>query len=284
MTTGAMTRAAAVLGISQPAVTSLIRNLEREIGFALFNRQKGRLTPTPEAEHLYTEVLQALGGFQRISEVARHIRDKNFGTIVVATYPGIAIDFLPTVVSEFLAQRANVRFRLLSRSSYVVRDMIPLSQFDIGVLEGPIDLRAAQAERFVFRCCCVLSDRHPLAAHAVLTPQLLSGDPFVSLYREHMTYGQIAHSFKAAGSHWNVVAETQYFASCCAFAALGDHVSIVHPITAQYHRDRGLAVREFTPAITYELTLVFPPRRPRALVVVEFAELLRHRIAAFCAQ
>jgi DNA-binding transcriptional LysR family regulator len=253
MKTGAMTRAASLMGISQPAVTSLIRNLERELGFVLFERQKGRLLPTPEAEHLYAEVQETLGGFQRISEVARQIREKDFGTIVIATYPGIAIDFLPMLASEFLAERPNVRFRVLSRSSYVVRDMIPFSQFDIGVLEGPLDQQRAGSERLEFECCCVLSERHPLACHDVLTPQLLDGVPFVSLYREHMTYGQIASSFKAAGSHWNVVAETQYFATCCAFAAHGPCVSIAHPVTAHFYRNRGVAIRKFRPAIVYEL-------------------------------
>ena len=281
MKAGAMTRAADALGISQPAVSSLIRNFERELGFVLFDRHKGQLRPTPEAEHLYTEVAQTLGGFQRITEVARQVRQKNFGTVTVASYPGIAIDFLPTVVSEFLTTRSNVRFRLLARSSYLVREMIPFSQFDLGILEGPLDRVAAGSQRLRFECHCVLSESHPLAKHKTLTPKHLDGVPFATLYQEHMTYGQVAAAFAEAGANLNIVAETQYFASCCALALLGDCVSIVHPVTSHFYRDRGLVERRFSPPIAYELFLVFPPERPRSVVVVEFAELLKRRLEVF---
>lgn len=281
MKTGAMTRAADALGISQPAVSSLIRNFERELGFVLFDRHKGQLRPTAEAEHLYTEVAQTLGGFQRITEVARQVRQKNFGTVTVASYPGIAIDFLPTVVSEFLTTRSNVRFRLLARSSHLVRGMIPFSQFDLGILEGPLDQTAAGSQRLRFECNCVLSESHPLAKHKTLTPKHLDGVPFATLYQEHMTYGQVVAAFADAGANLNIVAETQYFASCCALALLGECVSIVHPVTSHFYRDRGLVERRFSPPIAYELFLVFPPERPRSVVVVEFAELLRRRLEAF---
>ena len=44
--TGTVSRAAERLSISQPAVTKLLQHLERTIGFALFDRRRGRL-PTP---------------------------------------------------------------------------------------------------------------------------------------------------------------------------------------------------------------------------------------------
>ena len=43
---GTATDAAAALGISQPAVSLAIASLEKELGFALFERVKGRLRPT----------------------------------------------------------------------------------------------------------------------------------------------------------------------------------------------------------------------------------------------
>lgn len=281
MKTGAMTRAADALGISQPAVSSLIRNLERQLGFALFERHKGQLRPTSEAEHLYVEVAQTLGGLQRIKEVSRQVRQKNFGTVTVASYPGIAIDFLPTIVSEFIANRDNVRFRLLARSSYLVREMIPFSQFDLGILEGPLDQASTGCQRLRFECFCVLSERHPLAKHKTLTPKHLDGVPFATLYQEHMTYGQIASAFADVGADLNVVAETQYFASCCALVLQGECVSIVHPVTSYFYRGKGLVERRFSPPIIYELYLVFPPERPHSTVVVEFADLVRRRLEVF---
>ncbi|MEU3947325.1 LysR family transcriptional regulator [Streptomyces sp. NPDC029526] len=49
---GSFTRAAALLGLSQPAVTSQIRTLERQIGRPLFLRQARGVTPTPVGDEL----------------------------------------------------------------------------------------------------------------------------------------------------------------------------------------------------------------------------------------
>ena len=55
MLTRSMTRAAASLSISQPAVSRLIADLEYEIGFSLFRRRKGGLEPSADARALFAE-------------------------------------------------------------------------------------------------------------------------------------------------------------------------------------------------------------------------------------
>jgi DNA-binding transcriptional LysR family regulator len=59
MTLGTATEAAAALGISQPAVSVAIASLEQELGFVLFERIKGRLKPTREAQFLLDDARRA---------------------------------------------------------------------------------------------------------------------------------------------------------------------------------------------------------------------------------
>ena len=47
--TGSMTAAGALIGVTQPAISRLIRDLEGEIGWSLFDRSAGKLIPTPDA-------------------------------------------------------------------------------------------------------------------------------------------------------------------------------------------------------------------------------------------
>ena len=69
-----ITRAAEMLHITQPAVTRLILDLETEIGFSLFTREKGRLFPTSDALLLYQEVERSFVGVERIAHAAQQIR------------------------------------------------------------------------------------------------------------------------------------------------------------------------------------------------------------------
>ena len=74
MVCGTASRAADVLGISQPAVSKAIQSLEASIGFALFERVKGRLLPTPEGQLFHREVEQSFAGLARLRSAATRFR------------------------------------------------------------------------------------------------------------------------------------------------------------------------------------------------------------------
>ncbi|MER7461770.1 LysR family transcriptional regulator [Streptomyces sp. NPDC097981] len=68
---GSFTRAAALLGLSQPAVTSQIRTLERQIGRPLFHRRARGVTPTAVGDELAHKAAPHLDALLRITEAER---------------------------------------------------------------------------------------------------------------------------------------------------------------------------------------------------------------------
>ncbi|MFF7161520.1 LysR family transcriptional regulator [Streptomyces sp. NPDC008086] len=65
---GSFTRAAALLGLSQPAVTSQIRTLERQLGRPLFLRQARGVTPTTIGDELAHKAAPHLDALVEITE------------------------------------------------------------------------------------------------------------------------------------------------------------------------------------------------------------------------
>ncbi|MFH0517464.1 LysR family transcriptional regulator [Streptomyces sp. M41] len=65
---GSFTRAAALLGLSQPAVTSQIRTLERQLGRPLFLRQARGVTPTTMGDELAHKAAPHLDALVEIAE------------------------------------------------------------------------------------------------------------------------------------------------------------------------------------------------------------------------
>ena len=280
---GTMTRAAEVLGSSQPSVSNQIATLEHQIGFKLFERTKGRLRPTPEAGHFFEVINRIITDLDDAKRTAEHIRDGKLGTLVVATLPGFGLTVLPRVLSRLGARRPKARFVILTRSSEVVRTMFPAQQFDVAVVEHPINNPAVSYESLRFECVCVLPSDHALAKHAVLTPKELDGEPFIALFREHGTTHQLARAFAAEGAKWNVFAETQFFATNCEFVGYGAGVSVVDPITARHYETEALVIRPFEPKIYHEVALVFPLDRPRSRLVDEFVRIFRETIDPYLA-
>ncbi|BCL29289.1 LysR family transcriptional regulator [Streptomyces aurantiacus] len=90
---GSFTRAAALLGLSQPAVTSQIRTLERQLGRPLFLRQARGVTPTTIGDELAHKAAPHLDALVEIAETGLEA-DSSLRTLHLAGPP------------EFTAERA----------------------------------------------------------------------------------------------------------------------------------------------------------------------------------
>ena len=84
MLAGSVSGAAQLLHVSQPAVSRLISYTESCLGFALFQRLRGRLHPTPEAHKLFSEVEVLYQGVQRINGLAGDMANQADGVLRVA--------------------------------------------------------------------------------------------------------------------------------------------------------------------------------------------------------
>jgi DNA-binding transcriptional LysR family regulator len=281
MTLRTATEAAAALGISQPAVSLAIASLEKELGFVLFERVKGRLKPTREAQFLLDDAKSAMGALDRAAQTARAIRGRTHGNLVIASYPGIALEFLPRVLTKFLKSRPGVRVELLSRSSHVLHELIPAQSFDVAIADLPVNRQDVLTRAMPLECVCVLPKRHALAKKRFIVPQDLHGMPFFSLFKEHLIYYRVASAFAAANAHWNVVAECRFFASACAFVAQSWGATIVDPITASDFAGRGVVARPFRPSIVYDIGILLPMRRPQSRLTRDFIADVEREIGAF---
>ena len=275
MTEGSVTQAAAALGVTQPAVSCLIANLEESMGFMLFKRHRGRFQPTGEAEIFLDEAERLLASHGRAVRAARDIRDLKAGSLRVAALPAVSRNFMPKLIADFVRDRPDVRVSLQTRSSVQVREWLSAQLFDIGFAELPADDPAIDIDPLSFDCVCALPADHRLAAKSHITPRDLEGEPLIVLNPEHSAHYQLKAAFEADGVPWAPYIECHLFAPGCRLAAEGAGIAVVDPFTAFDFAGRGLAFRPFEPRIPYELGLIYPALRPRSRLAVAFAAALK---------
>jgi len=269
---GSVTTAALVLGVSQPAVSALVARLEEALGYALFTREHRRMVPTAEALALVGEVAAVLERHAQLTRTAQDIHDTRAGSLSIASHPSPSISWLPALIAQFLAERPSVTVKLISRQSQGVRDLIPSQAFDLAVAELPVEHPLVAVRRYRMPFVAVLSRTSSLARHATLTPRLLNGQPFITMFRGHASQLGAARAFDEAGAHLNVVAECDYFASAIALAANGVGVALVDPISAEDFKSRGLTAKAFVPTIAYDFAIFHPADRPMSRLSKSFVE------------
>jgi DNA-binding transcriptional LysR family regulator len=278
--TGTVSQAAEVLHVSQPAVSKLIANFERAVGFSAFDRVRGRLRPSPEGAMLYREIERAFVGIRQISQAAQDIRELKHGRLLLGVMPALTNGFIQEVTTAFLAERPQVSVTMHARSSLKVIEWLAVQQLDLGVIVGGLDHPGVQAE-FLCRveAVCVLPPNHRLVEREVIEPPDLEGESFISLTTLDQIRPRIDHPFQEANVRRVLRIDTPMAGSACAFVAKGAGVSIVDPFTAHEFLSAPIVVKPFRPAIHLDFDVCFPLSARRSHLTVEFARLLRETIA-----
>ena len=279
---GTVSAAATRLAISQPAVSRLIADLERSIGFALFERRKRRLHIRPEGEMLFQEVEKSFIGVEKIARCAEEIRDYRSGNLRIACMPAVSLGFLPAAIGSFRAAYPNVTVALQIRSSQKIVEWIASQQFDIALAALPINQTGVVVEEIdPLPCVCVLPKRHPLARKRVIGPEMLANDSIIAFGADTLLRYRVDQAFAAVGIAPRYQLETTMSASALLFAAAGLGVSIVDPFTPLAFPGADVAVRPFLPAVPYEFAMVFSPHATRSRVAEAFSEIFRGQLDDF---
>lgn len=274
---GTMTRAAELLGISQPGISAMIAALESTTGLNLFTRRSGRLQPTAEAKLFYPEATRALEAMEQAARSAAEIRSGHRGHLAIAAYASMSISLLPRLLSVFAENRPGLQMKIITRGSQGVRELMTTQQFDLAVAELPIDYPAANMEVFSYQCLCMLPKGHALAMLDEITPGDLDGVPFVTLFRGDPIYQQLAAAFSEYGARWNVVAETEFFSTACELVAAGCGVGVIDPVVSRPFT-ADVVLRPFKPAIQYQVAILKPTHVEPSQIAQAFADLLRQHL------
>jgi DNA-binding transcriptional LysR family regulator len=260
MASGTTTRAAEILRVSQPAISRLLADLERATRLKLFDRNRGRIRPTAEGHAFYQEVRRAFIGLEQLHFAAENIRSFASGTVRVASLPVLGHAFLPRIVGAFCKEHPGLSVLLHIRSSEAVKDLVASGQFDLGFAADEIDRAGVRARIFSAPDAVgILPAGHALAEKAVLTPEDLADQRFVSLASEDAARARIDRLFEAAKFRRRMVVETQYSVTICNLVRSGAGVALINPMALEGLDPTGLVIRPFHPPVQFRTLLITPP-------------------------
>lgn len=279
---GTVTGAANVLGISQPGVSNLISQLERETRFRLFERVRGRLIPTPEASVLYREVDTVVRGLDHVGQAITDLQNKQGGQLQVASQHALSFGFMPRLIAQFARDRPDMSISFQSQYSSKVQEWVVAGLFEIGVSEAPQLYDELQVYPFSLEMVVALHPENPLRQHAVLTPELLAGAPFIAMGPDHMSHRRMREAFDAAGVPWKVRVHSHLFRNVLSFVQEGMGVALFDPLFLQHEKAGGFVTRPFRPRVMMDNIVVTSRDRPISALGRSFLELLLEEIEKSC--
>jgi DNA-binding transcriptional LysR family regulator len=256
---GNLSRAAEASHSSQPTLSRELARLEHVLGFALFDRVRGRLRPTARALALMQEVERSFIGLDQIAQRARELRTLSGARLRLACLPALAHALVPHALLNLSQTAPDAMVSVQPLESPWLEQALSEQRFDLGLSEAR-EAPPGVAWQALFEAneVAVLPAAHPLCRKPVLQAQDFEGERFISLAVNDPYRQAIDQLFAEQGVQRVQSLETESAVAICAMVRLGLGVAIVNPLTALECAGNGLEVRPLRAAIPFCISLMLP--------------------------
>ncbi len=177
---GNFTRAAALLHLSQPALTVQVRELEAALGVRLFDRKARGVSLTPMGGDLLPVFERVLRDVEIVAGNARELAAGRRGLVVVAALPSLCAVLIPGAIARLAKSHPGLQVRLRDTVAQRIASLVRAEEADLGIglfEKSEADLRAVPL--MVDRLCAVVPARHSLARLRSVCAADLAGRPLI---------------------------------------------------------------------------------------------------------
>ncbi len=270
---GGISSAARSLGVSQPAVSRTISQIEEKSARSLFRRDGVQVMPTTEALQLYeasSKVFSALSDLQDL----RWLEDGE-ERLGIVTAPTLAHCWLPGTVTAFRARFPDVRVTIEIQSSMDVIRTVATGAVDVGIAEVPqgdfgVDARAFRRSRLVV----AVRPDHRWASKTVIGSAEFGSEPMVALVQRNPLRAVLDRVLWRSGSPPNIVMETSDAITAMEYVSSGQGVAVINPFPVILDTRFDLRFIPLDPVLEYETSIFTTANRPMRSVAKRFVEHL----------
>jgi DNA-binding transcriptional LysR family regulator len=239
MTERSLTRAAAKLSLTQPAVSNALQRLREALGDDLLRRSGQGVEPTPRALALWPTVQDALHQLKATLAPDHFIPSSSSQTFVLAMADATAAELIPSLIKVIDSEAPGVTLRIVPLATRDPRRLLDDEQADFAIGYFPAVLAAltAQAQAgevvpfhhqrlYYSDYVCVMRRKHPLAS-TPLTLDLYCAARHLLVSFSGRPYGFVDEALATLGRKRQVVITVNQFFTAGRVVATSDLLTVL---------------------------------------------------------
>ena len=239
---GSITHGAERANLALAAASSRIKAMEVSLGAALLVRSRQGVAPTPAGRTLLAHARTVLGDIERMQGDLAVFAGGAVGQVRVLSNTNALIEFLPEMLSSYLARRSGVSVDIEERTSDEIVGLVAEGVADLGIVAGTVDTGALQTVPFRHdRFVAVVAAGHAFAARTdIAFAEVLEHD-LVGLDRLSALTRFLAGKAARVGKTMRLRVQLKSFDAVCRLVESGIGLGIVPETTAR-RVERGMAI------------------------------------------
>lgn len=273
--------AAESLHLSQPTLSTQIKNMEKELGKQLLIRgTKGsrKVTLTEEGMILRKRAEEILDLVKKTECEITSADDIIMGDIYIGTGETDAVRLIAKTAGKLQKICPGIHFHLSSGNAAFVMEQLDKGLLDFGVVFGTVDLTKYNALKLPDKDVWgVLMRRDsPLASKTTITPENLRDEPLILSQQEHRD-GSLTQWFQCQVTDLNIAATYNliYNASLLVDEGLGYAVGLDKIINTSHS---SLCFRPLAPKLEEEMSIIWKKHQIFSRPAEKFLNLLKEHL------
>ena len=274
---GTFTKAANVLHIAQPSLSTAIKNLEQDLALVLFDRKQRELTLTREGEVLHAEAKKLLNHMGHVEEEMKRLQHQGPMELSIGMIESSKF-WLPKVLKTMKQEYPELHIEIVEVLG--LQDINKaIKNYDIHfaitnqlISEKEVEVQPIYQEKFV----ALLPWGHILEGNPSISVKDINGEDFIIFKEGFQTREDILNIFRQGGSRPNIQIEVERFETACSFVEEGLGVTFVPENYLRAERQNRFTIKPIeesniarTVYLAYDRSRYLPPLVMRAMGLVE---------------
>ena len=270
---GSITRAAAQLGVAQPALSRHVRSIEDELGMQLLVRLPRGVRLTGAGRQFLDHCRRVMREFSRVKEELRGRNEVPRGRVVLGMSPTVGPLLLPGSIERARRTCPDVVLKVVEGFSVMLYDALLTGRVDIAVLTNPAPSRALAMTPLISEPIVVLAPPQPRGTRRFFTLAELTKTPIIATEAiRGIVEEQLGHS----GARLNVEAEIDAVEAIRQLLLRGIGASVM-PVSTFHEDIRAGRIAAYPIAdanVHRMLFLAYPAEGRRSAAVQEISQIV----------
>jgi LysR family carnitine catabolism transcriptional activator len=278
---GQLSSAAAILSVTQPAVSVLLRELETRLGVRLFDRTTRSLRRTEAAEEAIGYVERVLMELGELGTGMAELAAGRRGRVRIAATSTIAQTLVPKALRRFVDLHPGVRVAIDDCAPGQFVEKVLGEQVDFGI--GALQARTAGLEERVFvrdHLAVIVDPALGLPGSGNMTWKQLAAHPLITVKPGYGVRSSIDIAAAGAGVRLDIAYEVSLLTTALAMAASGLGPAVLPASMLDYAGPPNLVARRLVrPSVARNVAVVTRQGRSLSPAAAAFADLLVREFA-----
>lgn len=280
---GTFTKAADSMHLAQPALSQLVRELERALGLRLFDRTTRRVELTEGGREFRLASGKIMQDLEIAVRNANDLAERRRGRVIIAAPPLLAAVLLPQVIAQLNQEHPGLQVHLLDTPTEAIIRAVREGQAHCGcgtfsINEEGIERTQLARDRLLLFC----TPKHPLAQRSAVRWSDLAGVPLITLTRNSGIRLRVEIGYEAAKVPLSPAFEVSQITTAMALTEAGLGVTVLPSYARAAAPHISLAATPLVePTITRDIVMIRASRRTPEPAITAVEQILRRHVQKF---